>query len=150
VVQVVQEEFSDLGIESPMEYKTIFETGFIDKNKFPFADGKLLSNQLKYRQLESLNQIKSISSNTAHGNDITINALIEKFNPDIESMEGAAFFYVCLMENVNFIQIRAISNYVEARNVKNWNIKLAIKNLSSFVINFLDNLQIQEIENKKW
>ena len=37
-------------------------------------------------------------------------------------MEGAAFFYVCLKEKVNFFQIRAISNFVEKRNKKNWEI----------------------------
>ncbi len=31
---------------------------------------------------------------------------------DIENMEGAAFFHVCLQENVRFLQLRAISNVV--------------------------------------
>ena len=31
-------------------------------------------------------------------------------------MEGAAFMYVCLMHQVPFAQIRAVSNVVERRN----------------------------------
>jgi futalosine hydrolase len=140
VVIVKQEEFCDLGIEGVNEYKTIFESGFIDKQTFPFRDGKLKADRYDNEIIKHCKQVRSISSNTAHGKGKTINALIEKFNPDIESMEGAAFFYVCLMESVNFIQIRAISNYVETRNVKNWNIPLALENLAIFVIRLLDDL----------
>ena len=140
VVNVVQEEFSDLGIENPTEFKTIFESGFVDKNNFPFIDGKLKSDVYNNLLIKQLRQVKSISSNTAHGKEITINSLIEKFKPDIESMEGAAFFYVCTMEKLDFIQIRAISNYVEPKNVKNWNIDLALENLSNLMIGLFDDL----------
>ncbi len=140
VVNVIHEEFSDLGIESPTGFKTLFESGFTDKNEFPFKGGKLISYISKNLIIKQLTQVRSISSNTAHGNEITINSLIKKYNPDIESMEGSSFFYVCLMEKVNFIQIRAISNYVEARNFKNWNIKLALENLSVFLVGVLDGL----------
>jgi len=142
VVNVIQEEFSDMGIESPTGFKTLFESGFTDKNESPFRDGKLLSNTNNHLLINNLKQVKSVSSNTAHGNETTINALIEKFRPDIESMEGAAFFYVCLMEKVKFYQIRAISNYAEARNVQNWNIKLALENLSDFLVGVLDGLDL--------
>jgi len=140
IVNVTQEEFSDLGIESPAEFKTIFESNFINNNTFPFSDGKLISKEFDNELIKQIKQVKSISSNTAHGNALTINNLMNKFNPDIESMEGAAFFYVCLMEKVNFIEIRAISNYVEPRNVSNWNIPLAIKNLSGFIVMLLEDL----------
>ena len=32
---------------------------------------------------------------------------------DIENMEGAAFFHVCLQENMRFLQLRAISNVAQ-------------------------------------
>ncbi len=142
VVNVMQEEFSDLGIESPTGFQTIFESGFMNKNKLPFVEGKLMVNMIDIESIKTLNQVRSISSNTAHGNETTIHALIEKYNPDIESMEGAAFFYVCQMGRANFLQIRAISNYVEARNVQNWNIKLALENLSVFLVGVLDGLDL--------
>jgi len=45
-------------------------------------------------------------------------------------MEGAAFLYACLLEGISCLQIRAISNKVERRNKDNWDIKLAVKNLT--------------------
>ncbi len=48
----------------------------------------------------------------------------------METMESAGVFYVCLMEKVNFLAIRAISNFVEPRNKEAWNIPLAIANLN--------------------
>jgi futalosine hydrolase len=63
-----------------------------------------------------------------------------QFNPQIESMEGAAVFYVCLKTNINCIQIRTISNNVERRNKNNWNIPLALKNLQNITINLLKEL----------
>ena len=67
--------------------------------------------------------------NTVHGNMASIEKVIKKYKPEIESMEGAAFFYVCEKENIPSIQLRAISNYVERRNKDNWNIPLALQNL---------------------
>jgi futalosine hydrolase len=56
--------------------------------------------------------------------------MVEKFNPDIESMEGATFFYICRREKIPFLALRAISNIVEIRNRSNWDIKLALLNLA--------------------
>ena len=55
-------------------------------------------------------------------------------------MEGAAFFYVCLVKNIKFIQIRSVSNFVEERNKKAWKIPLAIENLNKELKNIINNL----------
>ena len=47
---------------------------------------------------------------------------------------------VCLLEKVNFVHIRAISNYVEPRNKEGWDIPLALDNLSEFLVKLLNNL----------
>ena len=60
----------------------------------------------------------------------TIQRLIKKFNPGIETMEGATFFYICHREDVPFLALRSISNRVEPGNRKKWDIQLAINNLS--------------------
>jgi futalosine hydrolase len=51
------------------------------------------------------------------------------YQADLESMEGAAFFYACLAEGVPFIEIRSVSNYVAERDKSYWNIPLAIQKL---------------------
>ena len=57
-----------------------------------------------------------------------------KFQPVIESMEGAALHYVCLVEKIPFLQVRSISNYIGERNKKKWNIKDAVINLNNEII----------------
>jgi len=132
VVQVESEEFADLGIRSKDSFSTLFDTGLIKKNDFPFVDGKLKAFISKNLLQTDLKQVNAITVNTVNGNKKEIEELKKKFKADIESMEGAAVFYVCLMENVSFMQIRSISNYVEERNKDNWNIPLAINNLNDF------------------
>jgi futalosine hydrolase len=45
-------------------------------------------------------------------------------------MEGATFFYICALEKIPFLSLRAISNKVEPGNRDSWNIKLALDNLA--------------------
>jgi futalosine hydrolase len=140
VVIIVQEEFGDLGIEDKSGFHSLFEKGFVKENEFPFEEACLKYKlPLELMNLE-LRPVKALSSNTSHGNELKIRQLENKFSPDIETMEGAAFFYVCLMEKANFIQLRAISNYVEARDISKWNIPLAIENLSVKLLKIIDTL----------
>ena len=54
----------------------------------------------------------------------------EKFGADIESMEGAAFHYVCLQQKIKFLQLRSISNVAGERDKTKWMMKEAINNLN--------------------
>jgi futalosine hydrolase len=55
--------------------------------------------------------------------------MIKRLQPDIESMEGAAFFASCMVHRVPCLQLRAVSNRVEPRNREAWNIPLALNRL---------------------
>lgn len=70
--------------------------------------------------------------------------LIEKrrkiYHADVETMEGAAFFYACAVHAIPFIEIRGISNLVELRNRENWNIPLAIERSNQAVLEMLSTL----------
>jgi futalosine hydrolase len=48
----------------------------------------------------------------------------------IETMEGAALHYVAMMENIPFIQLRSISNYIGERDKTNWTLSESISNLN--------------------
>ena len=85
-----------------------------------------------------LKKVSGITVNTTHGNNRSVELFKDKFNADIETMEGAAVFYVCLQEQIRFMQIRAVSNYVEERNVANWNIPLAIENLNQKLLEIIN------------
>ncbi|WP_207924565.1 hypothetical protein [Pedobacter changchengzhani] len=41
-------------------------------------------------------------------------------------------------KEIDCLQIRSISNYVEARNKDNWKVGLAIENLNSWAIDFVE------------
>ena len=149
VVNIIEEQFADFGIDDNGVFTNIFETNLINQNILPFKNGKLINNSKfdTFRQfpnfhnnLQKIKSVKSITLNTVSGEKNKIKQLEKKFNADIENMEGAGFFYVCLLEKIPFAEIRAISNYIEPRNKDNWDIKLAINKLTKNLIRFLETL----------
>ena len=73
---------------------------------------------------------RGITVNKITDDKIQIKRFLEKFGADIESMEGAAFHYVCLQEKINFLQLRSISNIAGERDKTKWKMKEAISNLN--------------------
>lgn len=131
VVQVVKEKFAQSGAEDDQVFVDIFELGLIKKNAFPYSNGWLVNgSKFNYTALKSLKKVKGITVEKVHGNTETISAIENKYHPQTESMEGASFFYCCLMKQIPFLELRAISNYVEKRNKANWNISLAVTALN--------------------
>jgi futalosine hydrolase len=131
VVMPVTDCFADAGIEDGNNFLTLAEAGLLKANTFPFRDGLIDTDPVYAGQLRGiLKSVNAITVNTATGSDTTRNRLVKKFNPDIESMEGATFFYLCSREKIPFLALRAVSNIVEIRNRSNWDIKLALLNLA--------------------
>lgn len=138
VLQVTSDQFADLGVEEANgDFTSMHALDLLPSNQYPFSGGKLLNPNADASFLPS---VTAISVNKVHGYPPSIEQLKENYEADIESMEGAAFFYVCLMEQVKFLQIRSISNYVEARNRDNWNIPLALKNLNEVLVGMFKTL----------
>ena len=140
VVNVTSEEFADLGIEKKDEFLTLFETGFIDLNEFPFEYGLLKASDTN--GLFNLKKVRAITTNRSHGRESTITEVNSKFTAQIESMEGAAVFYVCKWFGISCYEIRAISNYVEPRDSAQWNIPLALENLKISLVQVLKKLSV--------
>ncbi len=136
VVEVIEDEFADLGIENKEKFFTLFDMKFIDKNSFSFKNGKIINENNFFKNL-NLKKVKAITVNKASGNLKNIKKIKKKFSPQIETMEGAFFFFVCKMENQKCLQLRSISNFVEERNKKNWNIPMAVKNLNKALENLI-------------
>lgn len=139
VVNVISEQFGDIGAEDNGQFQTIFEMRLADKNLKPYTNGKLLNvtDLSKYSKVGNLLKVNGLTVNRASGTIETISERVNKFGPDIETNEGAAIFYVCLMQGIPFIEIRAISNKVEPRNLKNWNVPLALTNLNKKLMEIL-------------
>jgi futalosine hydrolase len=135
VVNVYEDYFSELGAEDGDQFLSLEELKL---------EGVTKITNLKHRNLnaviEILPAVNGITVNTAHGNEQSIKNIFQKFHPMIESMEGAAFMFVCENENIPYVQIRAVSNFVEHRNKNAWNIPLAIENLNKKMLEILNNL----------
>ena len=119
VVEVVEDSFSEIGFENGVSFSEFSELNV--KTSYEI-NGKT-----------TLRKVKSITVNTVHGNEKSIDDIVKTLNPDIESMEGAAVFQVCKKFKIPCVQIRSISNKVEIRNKENWNLELAISNLNKEV-----------------
>ncbi len=138
VVVPVSDCFADAGVDTGNDFITFSESGLSDPDKFPFTRGRILSeNKFISLALTFLKPAKAITVNHATGSEATIERLLIKYNPDIETMEGATFFYICSGEKLPFLALRSISNKVELRNKDKWNIPLALTNLSEKLGEFI-------------
>jgi futalosine hydrolase len=129
VVLVQRDAFADIGMEEKEKFTPIFQSGFADKNTFPFTDGWLINSNTILNQ-SLLTAVNAITINKVSDRLLQKQQTIANFSPDIESMEGAALHYVCLQQNVPFMQIRSISNTVGERDKSNWKLKEAVTNLN--------------------
>ncbi|MBP6512715.1 MAG: futalosine hydrolase [Bacteroidia bacterium] len=131
-VEVITDEFADLGAENNDDFISLFEMNLQNENEVPFSHGKLVPMG-EWKNIGNLRKVHGASVNTVHGNVHSIANFKKRSNAQIESMEGAAFFYACKMGGVDSLQIRAISNYVEPRNREHWKLEEAIQSLSIFL-----------------
>ena len=129
VLLVDKDAFGDLGIYEKGNFKTLFDSGFINENEFPFSNGWLV-NRHEYLTHSSLSLATGITVNKITDDGIQIKKLSDKFKPDIESMEGAALHYICLQQKIKFLQLRSISNTVGERDKQKWEMKKATTNLN--------------------
>jgi futalosine hydrolase len=138
VVVPVSDCFADAGIETGSGFLTLSEAGLEDPDRFPFKAGRIVAGN-KYIELalSRLRAVNAITVNTATGSAVTIEKLLKKYNPDIETLEGATFFYICSGENISFLALRSVSNRIESRNKDKWNITLALDNLSEKLKEFI-------------
>ena len=134
VVNITQDTFAELGAED--------DTRFISIEQLGLGAGIFNPTSSLSYFTPKINLIKAtaITVNKVHGNEASIAAITDRLKPQLESMEGAAFFYACHQLKVPCVQIRAVSNYVEKRNRDNWQIGLAVKNLNTFAMELIKEL----------
>ena len=128
---VKEDIFAELGAEDGNDFLPVDILGFGKSSYSPIESDKFSKHKL-------LKKVNAITVNTVHGNEESIQKITARLNPDIESMEGAAFYFSCEQFQVPSFQIRAISNYVERRNRENWHIELAIRELNNYLIELFE------------
>jgi len=141
VVAVKEEFVGDTGVEENGLFNNVFDLKFEDLNAFPYTNGRLVNPHLSKFNLLQLDEVTGLTINEISTRGKRIEQLKSKYNPVIESMEGAALHYVGLQMQVPFIQIRAISNYVGERDKVKWRFNEAFENLSNTLLQYIDQLE---------
>ncbi len=140
VVHVARDKFSELGVQDGERFLSLIDVDLLEESDYPITEGELTNNFLLPEEVKRLPQVKGITVNTVSGMEEAISDIKKRFSPDIESMEGGAFMYACLKEQVPFFQIRAVSNYVTQRDKSLWDIPLAVKNVNETVFGIIEKL----------
>jgi futalosine hydrolase len=141
VVNITSDQISELGAEDGESFLSLIDMDLIMDEDFVLNNGEMENTIcLNNSTIDSLTKVKAISVNTTHGDSLSIEKVKSLFNPQVESMEGASFFYACLLEGITCAQVRSISNRVEKRNKENWDIPLAVKNLCSTALQIINTL----------
>jgi futalosine hydrolase len=138
VVIIDKEQLGDLGVEDDQAFKDLFDIQLWKPDMPPFTNKQLVNPLDNLPFIPELPRASGITINTVSGSERTRNLLVEKYAPEVESMEGAAFHYACLLEKIPFLQFRSISNYVEVRDKSKWNIPLAIRTLNESLIKYIE------------
>lgn len=143
-VNVVSDCFPELGAENDDRFLPLYSMQMAKLYTKEIFDETGVINNKSFPNLPILNKIskaKGITVNTISGKAETIENLKLNFGPDVESMEGAAFFYACNNSGTACIQIRTISNYVQPKHQSKWNIKAAVSKLHEVITKILDELE---------
>ena len=137
VVTVKQDTIADESVIELKKLKTLFDLKLVPPSQFPYKKGWLVNTDVALIKKTRLKAVKGISVNQITASRQKIRVYEKKFAPVVESMEGAALHYTCLMEKIPFLQLRGLSNYVGERNKKKWNMKDSINNLNKELIRIL-------------
>ena len=89
-----------------------------------------------------------ITVSTCSGSRQRGEVLAREFHGICENMEGAAVAQVCLRYGIDCLEIRGISNLVDERDMKTWDIPRAVEAAQRFVLKYLEEMDrpVKQVE----
>lgn len=143
VVLVKEDIPGDFGADSPTGFIPAHEMGLLPDSAVSRSGWIPCSADLPLPSLENLQRVKACTVQTVSGTAEGIRAIRERWDPDVESTEGAAFYFACRSAVQSCIQLRSVSNPVEPRNKANWKIEPAVQNLCNILYDlFINDLSV--------
>ncbi len=141
VVVAESENYGEEGVLTEDGWKPMEFTGFpLLKNKKEYYNTFPMDADLVRF---AISVSKDMGFNVKSGNFVTVSQcsgtresgdiMRKRFNSLCENMEGAAVAHICAIYGMPMIEIRGISNIIEERNLKNWNIPLAVSHCNKAV-----------------
>jgi futalosine hydrolase len=125
VALVERERIEGYGAESAAGDVQLFPGGELI---CPFAND--------FPALQAYPKVSGLTVNLLTESPARVAARKRLYGADVETMEGAAFFFACLRGQVRFLQLRGVSNVVGVRDKSRWKTAEALENLASAVQNF--------------
>ena len=125
-VAVKNEIIAEMGVFEKEGYKDIFDLGLVNRDDFPYKNAQLINEDEYILNITGLDCVSAVTVNEISTSKEKVDLYSNHYHALIETMEGAALHYVCLQNNIRFIQIRGISNYIGERDKSKWEIKKAM------------------------
>jgi futalosine hydrolase len=150
VLAIKEESLADIGVWEDGRFKTLFDLNLAGQDTPPFSKGMLINPYEKLLSLSGLEPVRAVTVNEISTDRARIEWIQQNTAPVVEGMEGGGLHYVCLQENIPFLQLRSVSNDVGERDKTKWDIRGAIINLNDRLIGLLKKLaRLDESSIKK-
>ena len=109
VLNVINDLPYKIGFESQNEFQDAYQLNYLDKNKAPHQRGGFINMSSSYFNV-FLPYMKtaSLTTNILGGNEATLQEKISRYPIHIETLNGVAFQYACLLKRIPFYQIRVV------------------------------------------
>ncbi len=149
IVVAESESYGEEGVLTKEGWSSLESMGFpLLKDEREYYNTFPMDTNLVQRAIKAL---KDAGFNISSGNFVTVSQcsgtreageiMKKRFKGICENMEGAAVAHICTMYRVPMIEIRSISNIIEDRDMKKWNIKKAASNCNEAVIELIKRLK---------
>lgn len=140
-VRVVSEDrVADQGALEKGGFQDLFDLELAKPNHFPYKRGRLPNPHKELIRQTGLRKAAAITVNNISNSAKSAGVWQKRYQPILESMEGAALHYVCLMENIPFLQIRAVSNPAGVRDKRKWNLPGSIQSLNKTLVDIFSRI----------
>jgi len=124
-----------MGIPTLIQSKRLHHNA-IPLSKHPAEKAMQLADYLGVKLVRG----RFITVSTCSGTRQRGEELAREFHGICESMEGAAVAQVCLRYGIDCLEIRGVSNLVDKRDMKSWDIPRAVEAAQRFVLKYIEEL----------
>ena len=142
IFSVERSTFADCGFETADgQYQPIIGSKFLDDDTPQFQSGYIINSKADTLGL-TLATANTVSRTCTE--PINVKKILCRHPADLETMESAAFSYICAMQHVPYAEIRCTSNHIVPKKEEPWMIKEAVEVLGKAVEEAVKTIRFSE------